>query len=73
MLVFEYIIFISRIADVDQVVRNRFPIYRIVGQVLSGPDIHRTVDLSGVGADDLRVQPGGERCGKCRFAGCCRP
>ena len=40
MLVFEYVIFISRIADVDQVVRNRFSIYCIVGQVLSCPDIH---------------------------------
>ena len=40
MLVFEYVIFISRIADVDQVVRNRFSIYCIVGQVLSSPDIN---------------------------------
>ena len=40
MLVFEYVIFISRIADIDQMVRNRFSIYCIVGQVLSCPDIH---------------------------------
>ena len=72
MLVFEYVIFVSRIADVNQVVRNLFSIYRIIGQVLSGPDIHRTVDLSGIGADDLRVQLGGECSGKCCFAGCCR-
>ena len=56
VLVFEYIIFITRIADVYQMVRNFFPTYHIVCQILPGPDVHGTVDLPGVPADNLRVQ-----------------
>ena len=67
MLILKYVIFIAGLADIDQVIGDLFSIHVVISQILTRPDIHRTIDLPGISADDLRIQLGGESGGEGRF------
>ena len=73
MLILKYVIFIAGLADIDQVIGDLFSIHVVIGQILTRPDIHGTIDLPGVSADDLRIQLGGESGGEGRLSGSRRP
>ena len=73
MLILKYVIFIAGLADIDQVIGDLFSIHVVIGQILTRPDIHRTIDLPGISADDLRIQLGGESGGEGRLSGSRRP
>ena len=45
MLVFENIVFVARIMNIDQVIGDILAIDNIIRQVLTSTNVHRTVNL----------------------------
>ena len=56
MLVTEYIVLFTRLADIDQMIGHKMTVDMVVGEIFPCPDIHAPIDLTRVGADDLRLQ-----------------
>ena len=73
MLILKHIVFIARIADINQMIGNRLPIHDIIRQVFSRSNIHPSVKLPGIGTDDLRIQSSSQGSRQSRLAGSRRP
>ena len=70
VLIAEDIVSRARFAKIDQMIRNVFLSDRIVLRIFAGPDVHSTVNLARIGADDFSIQIRGQCCGKACFAAC---
>ena len=55
MLVAEYVVFLSGLTDIYQMVWDHLPVDEVVGKVFSCTNIHRAIDLTGITADDFRI------------------
>ena len=69
LLILKDVVFCSRFDDVDEVVRNVFPVHHIFLQVFSCSEVHSSIDLPAVCADDFRVKFFGESDSHSGFSG----
>ena len=71
MLILEEVVFAAGFSDVYQMIRNQSAVDVLVSKVFACADVHASIYLSGVGADDFSSDSLSYCCGElCLTAGC---
>ena len=64
VLIAKQVVLFAGIADIDQMTEHVMTVHSIVCEVFSGADVHATIDLTTVRADNLGVHLVGQSGGK---------